>query len=78
MNAQTFWLSRTQVSHTYSHSYTNTMLSTIYRGTFITFSVSQKPNKVQAQSHLELSYNQTKNPALTENYHTNQLNIGNM
>ena len=42
--------------------YTNTMLLTIYRGTFSTFSVSQKPNKVQAQSHLDLSYNQTKTP----------------
>lgn len=47
------------VTHSHSRSYTNT-LSTIYRGTFGTFSVSQKPNKVQAQSHLELSYNQTK------------------
>lgn len=50
------------VSNTHSLPYTNTMLSTIYRGTFGTFSVSQKPNKVQAQSHLELSYNQTKKP----------------
>lgn len=54
------------VARSHSHSNTNTTPSTSYRGTVKTVSVARKPNKVQAQSHSELRYNQTKNPALTE------------
>lgn len=63
-----------------NNSYKNTILYILntYGGTFSTFSVSQKNRVYSHRVTSELSYNHTKNPALTESYHTNQLNRGNM